>query len=461
MNKILNYKARKAVLLSALFFVAIAIASSGCNKDSNDLSPTLVPEEDTLAVFQTDTFTLNASAYVDDSIYSGNAAWLLLGEYHDPKFGIFKAGFAAQLRLTSSNLDFPDGSTCTGVDMTLVYNDAHSYGSFSSNGAAVQDQTFEVFRVTEPMTAKLEYETTDMLQNDGDNKILAGAETFKLNPSNLDAETGKPTLTIALDPTFGQVILNEDGSANLTDNDNFVSFFNGIVVQPNNASQAAGEGAVAAFDLVDAASKVSIYYTHSGGNDTLDLVFNSSSARYTFVEQDYSGSDAEVKLNNPEQGQQEIFVQGAAGIAFDIEIPYLEKLATRTNFILNRAELILPVSSDVVNYPPPSLLQGVEKVSNEGIYQPILDYNEGSLHYEGTFDDDEKQYVINITRFAQQVLEGSRSNALFQINASGSGIQYEFSTGLQKSGLVPQRAILNGPESASDPAKVVIYYTKY
>lgn len=449
-------------MLSALFLVVVAVIISACKKDRTNLSPTLLPEGDSLAIAIVDTFSIQTSMLPDDSIYSGKSTWVLLGSYNDPEFGLFESGFAAQLRLASSNVDFGTGSlVCTGVDLLLIYNAVHAYGNYdASTGIAQHSQSFEVFEATEAMTDKLEYSTDVVPGHTGINLIAAGQEQQYLNPSDLDPSNLKPTMRIPLDPTFGQKFLDQSGTSNLADNTNFTAFFNGLVVKTNSTGQVINEGAIAAFDLTDEHSKLRIYYAKNGVADTFDLVFNSSSARYSFLTHYYSGSNAGLALLNA-PGQPLLYLQGGAGIAVNVKLPYISKLANIEKIIINKAELVLPIASDLTVYAPPALLLGTIPRAEEGIYNPIIDYMEGSGHYLGSYTAGSDRYTINITRFIQELVEGSRLDPSFDLHASGSGIQYLFSSGLQKSGVLPNRVILNGPEVAADPMKLVIYYSKY
>jgi hypothetical protein len=82
------------IRLFILGIVAGSIFLSSCNDDMGLVGPSIQPKEDT-PVLRADTFMLEASTVLLDSIYAKTATGLL-GEIYDPLFGDLKADFICQ-----------------------------------------------------------------------------------------------------------------------------------------------------------------------------------------------------------------------------------------------------------------------------------------------------------------------------------------------------------------------------
>ena len=95
---------------------------------------------------------LSAHSSLEDSIYTKNLLYTLLGEIHDPVFGTTGAGFCSQFDLQGSNTHLGDNLELDSVILTLQY--AGYYGDTLSG------LRLEVYELSEDLT-RAQYYSTD------------------------------------------------------------------------------------------------------------------------------------------------------------------------------------------------------------------------------------------------------------------------------------------------------------
>lgn len=443
MRKNKSYSKRIAVMLSATFFIA-SILTTSCKKENNELGLGLHPAEDLVGLSSIDTLSLITYSSTSDSIVTDElASSNLLGSYVDPYLGKVEASVYAHIRIAGA-IDFiPDGGTLTDIalDSAILYLDiAEFYG-------VLDEQTFEVYRITEDFHKDSVYYSSQSLTTDAVDLVSVGGGNITPNGSLLAI-----TLSIS---DFAQPIVNESGTGVLDGNDGdgeFIDWFKGLHIKVNNSSQSEGDGAILYLDLESTESKVTLYYRDTLGtsteHDTLEfnLNINSSSARFSNLSQDYTGTLVEQVLNDSTMGQDVFFGQTMGGVRAKIAIPYVLDVLDSGNVVINKAELILPVQyypGDPL-YPSDELFLVMD--NPDGTISFIPDYNDDR---GGQFDSGESSYTFNITRYYNQLISGDITAGPLTIISSGNAV-------------TANRIVFNGPGTIlKDKPKVVVTYSKY
>lgn len=391
--------------------------------------------EDLLNSAQVDTFTLNTFSIAEDSLISDNPAYAVLGSYNDPKFGAVNANFYTQLRLSGLNPNFGDVSTITIDSVMLGLEYAGFYGEFSS-------QKVEVYEMTEAINIDSVYYSFSTKTTTSTDLVEPGYGTFTPDPDGITvigSDTVDTQLRIKLKNSLGTQLINEaaSGGTNFTSNENFLSYFKGLHVRVNNASQLAGKGGVFYFNLNDPLSKMTVYYTQDGSQKTFDFLINSECADFNHVDIDNTGKPVQNVIDNPSSGQVEYYSQAFKSRAV-VKMAGLKNLPT--NAIIHKAELILPIQYQTgAKYLPPdelsvsAMING--KLSGIGVF--------------GLYDYAFKHYTVDVRNYMQALVSGQISTDELILSPR------LFITSAE-------RVVFNGPNSTNKKKpKLVVTYTKF
>jgi hypothetical protein len=413
-----------------LFFVF-----TSCKKKDSAAGKDLMNPEDLLNSAQVDTFTLNTFSIAEDSLISDNPAYAVLGSYNDPKFGTVNANFYTQLRLSGLNPNFGDVSTITIDSVMLGLEYAGFYGEFSS-------QKVEVYEMSEAINIDSVYYSFSTKTTTSTDLVEPGYGTFTPDPEGITvigSDTVDTQLRIKLKNALGTQLINEaaSGGTNFTSNENFLSYFKGLHVRVNNASQLAGKGGVFYFNLNDPLSKMTVYYTQDGSQKTFDFLINSECADFNHVDIDNTGKPVQNVIDNPSSGQVEYYSQAFKSRAV-VKMAGLKNLPT--NAIIHKAELILPIQYQTgAKYLPPdelsvsAMING--KLSGIGVF--------------GLYDYAFKHYTVDVRNYMQALVSGQISTDELILSPR------LFITSAE-------RVVFNGPNSTNKKKpKLVVTYTKF
>ena len=425
---------RKVFKLSATFLLLFFVFTS-CKKKDSAAGKDLMNPEDLLNSAQVDTFTLNTFSIAEDSLISDNPAYAVLGSYNDPKFGTVNANFYTQLRLSGLNPNFGDVSTITIDSVMLGLEYAGFYGEFSS-------QKVEVYEMTEAINIDSVYYSFSTKTTTSTDLVEPGYGTFTPDPEGITvigSDTVDTQLRIKLKNALGTQLINEaaSGGTNFTSNENFLSYFKGLHVRVNNASQLAGKGGVFYFNLNDPLSKMTVYYTQDGSQKTFDFLINSECADFNHVDIDNTGKPVQNVIDNPSSGQVEYYSQAFKSRAV-VKMAGLKNLPT--NAIIHKAELILPIQYQTgAKYLPPDELSVSAMIngtlSGSGVF--------------GLYDYAFKHYTVDVRNYMQALVSGQISTDELILSPR------LFITSAE-------RVVFNGPNSTNKKKpKLVVTYTKF
>ena len=274
------------------------------------------------------------------------------------------------------------------------------------------------------------------------NLVETGFETFTPNPNGITvigSDTVDTQLRIKLNTALAQQFITEaaSGSNTFTSNDNFLNYFKGLHVKVNNGSQSSGAGGAFYFDLNDALSKMTIYYTQDLIQKRYDFLINSECADFNHVDVNNSGTNVQTVINDTISGQSEYYAQAFNSRAI-IDIPGIENIPK--NAVIHKAELILPIQYQTgAKYLPPNELSVSARIN--GVLSGIGVF--------GFFDYSYKKYTIDIKNYLQAYVSG-------QINTTELILSPRFFINSA------ERVIFNGPNTINkSKPKLVVTYTEF
>lgn len=439
---------------AVVFFLGIVLVFSACKKPEDNIGLEALDPADALGVTSTDTTSVITYSMPDDSVRTSSLSRNMVGSFNDPTFGTVNTSTYVQLRLSSNNVGegiLPTDLELDSLVLSLAYDfDDPYYGN-------LHEQEFVVFELAEDMIADTVYYSKDIIGVFPSDLIQFKKNRFvpdPVNPVVVGGDTLLPQMRIRLTDELGRRFLDQWGSMNLESNDEFLQFFKGLHILTNNGVQAPNQGAALHFDMLDANTKATLYYRDntSGTEDTLayDFDIDDKSARFTRVEQYYDQAlwpIVEQHLADISTGQELFFIQSGGGLRGIINFPYLMDHNDTIRKAVAKAELIFPVKEpfNAAWYPPTSLF--VFRKTENGTDAFLPDQFEQLYGIGGVYDEDNKEYRFNITRYIQQVLNGTLENTGVDIVAGNRGVSVA-------------RAELMGPENLDRSTKLILTFTE-
>jgi hypothetical protein len=429
---------RQLVLIA---FISLLISS--CTKEISPIGLKLLDPVDMLSMGYTDTVTIRAYTIPDDSVYTSTLKYAQVGSMYDPIFGRTTATFFSQAITTTARVRFGTQPVFDSAFLYLPYT--------SSYGDTLSNMTLHVYALTESILDSVHAYSNKTVSYDVNKPI--GEITFQPRPhdsSYYEGEKHMPMLRIPINSTFGNYILAAD-TTSLNTVDAFVEYFKGICIVAETQNTK-GKGSILSFDLSTVNSYIKMHYRNT--EDTTFCLFEVSTACAHFQNYDHYGYGEAIPIlkqqldGNISLGQQFLFAQGLGGIKIKIEFPYLKQSFDAKKTVINDAQLILGNASVSDVFKNPNYLT-LREVGEAGTTNPqnIVDEDEGSGYFDGTYNKGTNSYRFRISRYIQQVLTGEVNN---------NGIHLV----IPSSGANSARLVLNGTSSPQSDLKLYLRFTK-
>ncbi len=380
-----------------------------CNKDPYEIGFDLLPPSDTLNVRTTDTCTVVAFSMLQDSVRSDKTSTLIFGSIMDPIFGKSTASFYSQFRLSSEGADFGKNPVLDSLVLMLCYQSLY--------GDTLTRQNVKVYEISQDFSYDSLHFTNQKLATYP--TLLADQDFYpRLKDSvTVYKEKVAPHLRINLGKQtdyLGNKILGAPTDV-LASNTAFLKFMKGLYVE---AAPVNNKGAILNFNIASGISKLVVYF-HNGNDpadDSLhyDISVNQICGRFIRIEHNgYLDASQDLKqqiLNHDSsQGVNKIFLQGMGGVKVKLKFPFMEQFEKGKKIAVNDAVLQFKnMESDTILSPPPSLT--IVRQDSAGRIGYLVDENEGTAYFGGTYDAKNRSYYFRITQHLQKVLQGTYTN---------------------------------------------------
>jgi hypothetical protein len=357
----------------------------------------------------TDTCTVEAFSMIQDSIRTDKSSTLIMGSMVDPVFGKVTAGFFTQLMLSSEGVDFGKSPVLDSLVLMLRYSGF--YGDTNSI------QHVKVYEISEDFSYDSLHFSNQKLATYP--TLLADQDFIpRINDSvKVYNDTIVPHLRINLSNLtsyLGRKILEAPADAMAT-NTAFIKFLKGLYV---TSSPATSNGALLNFNISSGISKLVVYF-HDGSdpkNDSLhyDMLINEGCARFINVDHNgYLDASQDLKqqiLNHDSaQGADRVFLQGMGGVKIKLKFPFMKNLGKGKIVAVNDALLqIKNMETDTILDPPPVLT--MVRQDSIGRIGYMVDENEGSAYFGGTYDKKKRTYTFRLTQHMQKIIQNTYAN---------------------------------------------------
>lgn len=371
-------------------------------QDPLKIGADLLPAGSQAGVFSSDTFLVQASTVLLDSVRtSGAGVGLLAGRYNDPIFGLVEARSYFQVTsLLGDSLKFDAKSVYDSLVLSLTYN-GYYYGDTN------RYQTLSVHRLLDTLDNSKVYLNTSQVPYQA--QVLGRLRYKPLS--------GRSTaIRVRLSDVLGRELLALAGKTESTNPVAFRNFVKGLALIPGTGD----EGAVVSFS--NAAIKLHYHV------DTLKKTFESRlagaltpTARFSQVTARRAGGDPLAALK-PGQAlpaartNGKVYFQDGLGLGVKLEFPSLFQLRNlpQGKVAFNKAELTIEPEPEALSpaLSVPSALMLVETntsnqvLKTQGSIRYVLQEGDNSTpQLIGYFNE---RYLFNITTQLQQMLTGQR-----------------------------------------------------
>ncbi len=431
------------------FIIGIVLVYSCTDEDnlpSFSIGGNFIKSLTTIAVV--DTFSVQMSTILIDSIQTSNSGSLLVGNYYDDYFGMVSSTGYFQIGLNDS-MYINDKAIFDSLTLELNYTG-------TSFGDTLKQQTIYVYRVLE-----------DIEEND--DLLLYNTSSFYFddNPLGSIQIIPKPNfyekIEIRLPDELGEEFLNFllDDADEFSTTEKFHDYFKGLVVGPGLE-----DASILGFKTDESSLNVKLY-THYAAQEKVEetclFPIYSQSTCFNNISADRSGTFIDqLKTQKEEilsaQTGNMTFVQAGTGIISRLDFPGLATLLELDiRKILYKAELVLkpvPNSYSQISLPDEIILYDSDKYNNlltditlndEGVSVPAEFYFD-KVYGEATY------YKFDITDFILEEL----SDAFYD---EGHGLIVRFPDSQTQGTL--KRLVFDGRKNSEYRTKLKLYFMFY
>lgn len=410
-------------ILRGLFAAFIVLLLAACNNDVTNIG--LGMNGQLVGTDFTDTVTVQAYSFLEDTINTKNLSANMVGEIHDPVFGDNRASIYTQLTMSGASVNFGDNPQIDSVVLTMQL--ASYYGDTTSKVG------IRIYQLAQSLSENGKYYQNSVIAHKP-GALNYSLTSYSINPTTeviVDTGAYSPHIRIRLRDSFGQFLLNNQHR--MSSPSQFKSFFKGLCITAE--SHTGPTGYMLLTNMTSSLSGITVYY-HNDRKSNAKYTFpcDKDCVRFNNYTHNYNAStnanfQQEVIGGQHEVGAQQLFLQATGGVKTRITFPYIEEMFKNLDkrVVVNRAELVITdVSPDEVFliHPAALSLQGLKKENGEVAYIPDDDYYTNTSYFGGTYDSGKHEYRFRVTSYVQGLIAGTStlSNSL-NLVVKGSGVR--------------------------------------
>jgi hypothetical protein len=406
----------KAILL---VFTLLTVIFSSCTQDPTKIGIGILPDEDFVNIYATDTIGVKTYTMYDEQSISADSTRMFAGGIYDEYFGTTHCDFVTQLRLIAPwpHQDFEIDS----VLLQFVLSD-------------VSGDTTAVHHIRLYETGTLLTDTTDYYSGQDPDTIKFLGEY----PMPVLVEDS--TYSVRLPNSVAEYLLR-DTTKFLPATEFYTTFFKGLYFGIRSETNPvlitmAAEGSPLAITV--------FYHNPSNVSYSYSFVATNRAVNYNRFTHDFTTAapDKQIKHINDLVPDTATYLQAFKGVYTRLDLPSLSSFRGTARIAVNKARLYVPVHIDAVDFPekdlPTRIYLRYRDSKGHEVAVPDLIHDVGFL--DGTYYNDKDYYIFNITSFVQLYLEGvvanpsvemyyplaSDSNVIFKANSNDPTVKFEF-----------------------------------
>lgn len=374
-----------------------------------------------------DSFTVEAKTVLLDEPQSSTRAQNFVGTINNDVFGRSSASLYLNFILESENVTLDLAPEEYIVDSLVL-----TVRAVSVYGDPTQVQNLNVHVIDEELNSDSIY-TSDKTFKVDDNPVGTTSISYASQDEVLELYNEPDSIykgiRIFLDNDMGEFLLQGIGREYSTSTQ-FQEYFSGLLIdaESSNPNQA---GAIYNLNVVDSRHGITLYF-HPANDDSEDAqesltyLTSASTSRVNHFDNDRSGALVQDYLNDATKGRELLFAQGMSGVRSELFFPYLNAFAKSTDVAVSLARIKVKTSdmqpSGLAYAPQLYLLDfEIDRASGDTLETLNSDYTFSTSRHGGFLSDDETEYVFDVTRQVQKIIEsaqsGGNANLGFTLNA--------------------------------------------
>lgn len=395
----------------------------------------------------TDTLTIHAYSDKSENVATNFSAQSILGVMEDPVFGKVKAEIFTEFRLPDNMFTLGTNPVLDSIVLYMEYAGSY-YGQLTTL------QTLKVYELSESFPDQDTLYSNLLIPHYPDpigQKLLRPAP---LDSVAIDTVLTSPHFSLRLSDSFGQKIIDANGTEAFENIPNFLEYFKGLYFSIEDEIN--GYGSIFDIKMFSFYTRLSLFYHEDEETERRqDFYINEFAKRSGYFKDfEFDGANPfllqQLNAQDPTSyGDSLLFVQSMGKVHAKIAFPFLESLKETSNLVINKASLIIPVALEYSGEMfPPSDYLWLYRYNSSGNLELISDINYGEEYYGGSYNESTGEYTFNITHHLQQLLDGRLTDYGLALlpgkNASSAG-----------------RVVLKGPGVQNNPMRLDIVYTTF
>ncbi len=436
------------------FYTIFVLVLISC-KESKRIGKEVQPAGNELDVFFTDTFDIETSTILIDTVNTRYAEYLFLGGYNDPEIGTIRSTAYTQLYLANNGLRFDANSVADSMVVNIL-------GFSTYYGDTTKSISLDLYRLASALDTSIKY--TSKSDPALESSPMASLTFFPTIKRTTD------TLKLKLSGTLASEIVAASGTGSLDNSYNFNQLVKGIAFKTTSSNASMLGIYSAGFNGTRGRAYTRLYY-HVSGETTqkfVDFYFTTGNLRFNKIESSFSGPLAQLTKTGDSLpsslASNKCYVQPNVGLATKLTFTGLEGLlALKGKIIITKVDLQYQSSSDLINMggikylPPSGMCLYQTDASNKllknssGVLIRVQQEFQSNVSTPafGTYND--ANYVVvnhQITSYFQDLVYNptviNRSLVIYPLIFSNSFSRY----------------VLFDNKHASTPMKLKVYYTR-
>jgi hypothetical protein len=387
------------------FVIVVSLLQFSCKPDDVTAGSDLIGARNPFD-FETKSIDLQCFTTTADSVPTRRLTSYSIGVRNDAALGTSAAHIVTQLTIPVNQFSFgPDFNQIDSVVLQLVYNSPTAFYGIQNS-----TQVFSVYELTEDLIdhpdsqyfSNRSYAFQPVALGSSSANFMGMGDSITII-SNNQTQRLAPHLRIRItDAQFISRLANGESSGIFASNQAFRQAIKGLVVR-SEATQAAGQGAIAYMNMNNASTALAIYYN---GNRSVTFPITVNAIRTNQFEHNFSAQVlSQIQPRFSQNFANTNFLQGLTSLKTRIIIPGLFDLVKDQKIAIVNAELVIKIAdgTNVAPFKAPQQIF-VQDADSLGQNQLIRDILENPTYYGGRIDEVKGEYRFNINRHIQYLL---------------------------------------------------------
>lgn len=340
--------------LIAILSLMLSFLIAGCNENPSQftLGEEFIDSQTNLTVV--DTFAVSFSTMILDTVKTSSTGTILVGNYTNENFGRISSQGYFQIGACADEI--LDAEIYDSVEVVVTYSGYYI-------GDTTRTQEFLAHRLTERISSSDDYFTN--------------RSAFAYEPTPLGSAVFTPalkssdTLAIRINDELGLDLFEKmDGRSEIvTESENFINYFNGLVLIPGENS----DGLILGFDADSSSAKI-VVHSHTTSLTTTEykheFPLENSNHQFNHISHDFTATglsslaQQRVKLSSTEAAGLS-YIMGGVGLVTRIDFPSLPEILLFERGIFPKVELEIATTNKYNSDPPTDLiLYATDKLNN-------------------------------------------------------------------------------------------------